>query len=54
MKTGDCFMSRHEVTDFVDRKDKGTAIMEAFFTKRADTLYAILPHHRPGGFALGM
>jgi alpha-L-fucosidase len=44
MKTGNQFMTRYEVTDFVDRKDKDTAIIEAFFTKKGEALYAILPH----------
>ena len=52
METGNRFMTRYEVTDFVDRKEKGTAVIEAFFTKKADTLYAILPHRPAGEFRL--
>jgi hypothetical protein len=52
MNTGNRFMTRYEVTDFVDRKDKDTAIIEAFFTRKADRLYAILPHRPAGEFRL--
>lgn len=52
MKTGNRFMTHYEVTDFVDRKDSATAVIEAFFTRKGDTLYAILPHRPTGEFIL--
>ena len=36
-------MTRYEVTDFVDRKKPGQAVIEAFFTAKGDDVYAIIP-----------
>ncbi|MCC6859543.1 MAG: alpha-L-fucosidase [Bryobacterales bacterium] len=37
------YMTRYDVTDFVDRKRPGQAVIEAFFTAKGDDLYAIVP-----------
>ena len=42
MKTGE-YMVHYEVTDYVDRKKPGQAVIEAFFTSKGDDLYAIIP-----------
>ncbi len=42
LKQGE-FMVRYEVTDYVDRKKPGQAVIEAFFTAKANDLYAIVP-----------
>jgi alpha-L-fucosidase len=43
MKTGEQFMTKYEVYDLVERKSPDQAVLEAFFTTKGDTLYAILP-----------
>ena len=42
MKSGE-YNIRYEVTDYVDRKRPGQAVIEAFFTKKGNDLYAIVP-----------
>jgi alpha-L-fucosidase len=42
LKQGE-FMVKYEVTDFVDRKKPGQAVIEAFFTAKGSDLYAIVP-----------
>lgn len=42
LETGE-FMTRYEVTDFVERKKAGQAIIEAFFTVKNSDVYAIVP-----------
>jgi alpha-L-fucosidase len=42
MKTGQ-YMIKYEVTEFVDRKKPGQAVIEAFFTSKGDDVYAIVP-----------
>jgi alpha-L-fucosidase len=42
MKSGQ-YMVRYEVTDYVDRKKPGQAVIETFFTSKGDNLYAIVP-----------
>ncbi|HYZ87146.1 MAG TPA: alpha-L-fucosidase [Bryobacteraceae bacterium] len=43
LETGE-FMTRYEVTDFIERKKPSQAIIEAFFTSKGGDLYAIVPH----------
>jgi alpha-L-fucosidase len=42
LETGE-FMTRYEVTDYVERKKPGQAVIEAFFTSKGNDLYAIVP-----------
>jgi alpha-L-fucosidase len=42
LETGE-FMTRYEVTDYIEQKKSGQAVIETFFTKKADTVYAIVP-----------
>jgi alpha-L-fucosidase len=42
LKTGE-YMIRYEITDFVDRKKPGQAVIEAFFTAKGDDVFAIVP-----------
>ena len=42
LETGE-FMTRYEVTDFVDRKKPGQAVIEAFFTAKGDDVFAVIP-----------
>jgi alpha-L-fucosidase len=43
VKTNQEFMTHYEVYDLVERKTAGQAVIEAFFTTREGSLYAILP-----------
>lgn len=43
METNKEYMVRYEVTDLVDGAGPGMARVEAFFTSKGDTLYAIVP-----------
>ncbi|HYO79876.1 MAG TPA: alpha-L-fucosidase [Bryobacteraceae bacterium] len=45
-------MTRYEVTDYVDRKKPGQAVIEAFFTTKGDDVYAIVPGWPGDRFAL--
>jgi alpha-L-fucosidase len=51
LETGE-YMTRYEVSEFVERKKPGQAIIEAFFTSKADSLYAIVPGAPAGKFVL--
>jgi alpha-L-fucosidase len=42
MKTGE-YMIKYDVTDFVDRKKPGQAVIETFFTAKGNDVYAIVP-----------
>ena len=42
LETGE-FMTRYEVTDYVDPKKPGQAIIETFFTTKGNEVYAIVP-----------
>lgn len=42
LETGE-YMTRYEVTDFIERKKPGQAVIEAFFTSKGSDLYAIVP-----------
>jgi alpha-L-fucosidase len=37
------FMQRYEITDYVDRKKPGQAVIEAFFTAKGNDVFAIVP-----------
>jgi alpha-L-fucosidase len=42
LETGE-FMTRYEVTDYIERKKPGQAVIEAFFTAKDGSVYAIVP-----------
>lgn len=42
LETGE-YMTRYEVTDFIERKKPGQAVIEAFFTSRGNDVFAIIP-----------
>lgn len=42
LETGE-YMTRYEVTDYVERKKPGQAIIDSFFTAKGNDLYAIVP-----------
>ena len=42
LETGE-YMTRYEVTDYIERKKPGQAVIEAFFTATGRDLYAIVP-----------
>lgn len=42
LETGE-FMTRYEVTDFLEARKPGQAILEAFFTRKAGDVFAIVP-----------
>ncbi|MDX1984977.1 MAG: alpha-L-fucosidase [Bryobacteraceae bacterium] len=42
LETGE-YMTRYEVTDFIERKKPGQAVIEAFFTSKGEDVYAIVP-----------
>ncbi|MCW5982757.1 MAG: alpha-L-fucosidase [Bryobacteraceae bacterium] len=42
LETGE-YMTKYDVTDYVDRKKPAQAVIEAFFTARGNNLYAIVP-----------
>jgi alpha-L-fucosidase len=37
------YMQRYEITDYVDRKKPGQAVIEAFFTRKGNDVFAIIP-----------
>jgi len=47
------FMSAYPISSLVDTPPAGTARIEAFFTAKAGTVYAILPHRPEGHVTLG-
>ena len=51
LETGE-FMTRYEVTDYVERKKPGQAVIEAFFTAKGNDLYAIVPGMPASQFVL--
>jgi alpha-L-fucosidase len=42
LQTGE-FMIKYDITDFVDHKKPGQAVIETFFTAKGDDVYAIVP-----------
>lgn len=52
VETGKQYMTRYEVTDVVDGAGPGLARVEAFFTAKGDTVYAIVPRWPPKDFLL--
>jgi alpha-L-fucosidase len=42
LETGE-YMTRYEVTDFIERKKPDQAVIEAFFTSKGSDVYAIIP-----------
>jgi alpha-L-fucosidase len=42
LNTGE-YMTRYEVTDYVERKNPGQAVIETFFTAKGRDIYAIVP-----------
>jgi alpha-L-fucosidase len=42
LQTGE-FMTRYEVTDYIERKKPGQAVIETFFTRKGGDVYAIVP-----------
>lgn len=42
LNTGE-FMTRYEVTDYIERKKPGQAVIETFFTSKGNDVYAIVP-----------
>lgn len=52
LETGKQFMVKYEVTQLVDGTAPGSARLEAFFTAKGDTLYAILPGWPAGDFVV--
>ena len=45
-------MTRYEITDFVDRKKPGQAVIEAFFTAKGSDIYAIFPQAPKGDWVM--
>jgi alpha-L-fucosidase len=52
LETNKQFMTRYDITDYVDRKKPGQAVIEAFFTAKAGDIYAIFPEARHGDWTL--
>jgi len=48
LETGE-YMTRYEVTDYVEAKKPGQAVIETFFTVKGDDVYAIIPGWPTGG-----
>jgi alpha-L-fucosidase len=46
------FMTPYDITDYVDRKKPGQAVIEAFFTAKAGDVYAIFPEPQHGDWTL--
>jgi alpha-L-fucosidase len=42
LNTGE-YMQRYEITDYIDRKKPGQAVIEAFFTAKGNDVFAIIP-----------
>jgi alpha-L-fucosidase len=42
LETGE-YMTKYEVTDYIQHKKPGQAVIETFFTSKGDDVYAILP-----------
>jgi alpha-L-fucosidase len=43
LDAGNQYMTHYEITDYVDRKKPGQAVIEAFFTAKGRDVYAIFP-----------
>jgi len=52
LDAGKQFMTRYEITDFVDRKKPGQAVIEAFFTAKGSDIYAIFPQAPKGDWVM--
>ena len=52
LDSGKQFMTRYEITDFVDRKKPGQAVIEAFFTAKGNDVYAIFPEAPRGDWVM--
>ena len=52
LDAGKQYMTRYEITDFVDRKKPGQAVIEAFFTAKGSAVYAIFPEAPRGDWVL--
>lgn len=46
------FMTRYEITDYVDRKKPGQAVIEAFFTAKGNDVFAIFPDSARGDWVM--
>ncbi len=46
------FMTHYDITDYVDRKKPGQAVIEAFFTRKGNDVYAIFPNALRGDWTL--
>ncbi len=46
------FNTPYEITDYVDRKKPGQAVIEAFFTSKGRDVYAIFPEPRRGDWVM--
>jgi alpha-L-fucosidase len=52
LDAGKQYMSRYEITDYVDRKKPGQAVIEAFFTSKGNDVFAIFPEVPKGDWVL--
>jgi alpha-L-fucosidase len=52
LDAGKQFMTRYEITDYVDRKKPGQAVIEAFFTMKGNDVYAIFPEAPRGDWVM--
>jgi len=52
LDSGKQFMTRYEITDYVDRKKAGQAVIEAFFTAKGKDVFAIFPEAPKGDWIL--
>lgn len=46
LETGE-FMTRYEITDYIERRKPGQAVIEAFFTAKGGDVFAIIPGRLP-------
>jgi alpha-L-fucosidase len=52
LDAGQQYMTRYEITDYVDRKKPGQAVIEAFFTSKGGDVYAIFPQAPRGDWVM--
>jgi alpha-L-fucosidase len=52
LETNKEFMTPYDITDYVDRKKPGQAVIEAFFTAKTGDIYAIFPEPLHGDWTL--
>ena len=52
LDAGKQFMTHYEITDYVDRKAPGQAVIEAFFTAKGKDVYAIFPAAPQGDWVM--